>query len=177
MQRGQALGATLIVLLDARERMDTLTIDLEAVTAQNGTSLWKDLFLVTVGSSQDLKSGVVSFAQTLRSKIAPPLLSDPQASAPASRTLRYVTGGGTLVAVGAAVAFGLIGRGQKSRLNEARFTDASTGRASSRLTQAEAERVAGRANLSFNVALSSAVVSAVLGSTTAYLWMKNEPSK
>ncbi len=80
------------------------------------------------------------------------------------------------MAVGAAVTFGLMGRGQKSRLDDARFTDASTGRAASRLTQAEAERIASRSNLYFNVALSSAIVSAVLGTTTGYLWLKDDPA-
>jgi hypothetical protein len=65
MRRGQALGATMIVLLKAQERTDTLTINLEAVAVEDGTSLVKDLFLVTVGSSEELTVGTVAFAQSL----------------------------------------------------------------------------------------------------------------
>jgi hypothetical protein len=232
MKRGQALGATVLLLLKATERKETLTINLEALAVQDGASLWKDLFLMKVGNAEELKAGVVPFAESLRSALSlpapvpearpepvaearpepapevrpepdadtplappvtpsPPRLEppveprddarialEPQAPAPSgrrSRTLLYAAGGGTLVAVGAAVTFGLMGRGQKSQLDESRFTDASTGREASRLTRTEADRVSGRANLYFNVALSSAVVSALLGTTTGYLWLKDDP--
>jgi hypothetical protein len=216
LRQGRALGATLIVLLKAHESSGTLTINLEAVAVQDGSSLWKDLFLVTVGSAEELQEGAIPFAQSLRSKLAQsasvaetgtgpdapratpsapggPKLEPsedprkpgsaaftPGAPAPSgkrSKTPLYATGGGTLVAVGAAVTFGLMGRGQKSQLDEARFTEASSGRQASRLTHAEAERVSGRANLYFNVALSSAIVSALLGGTTGYLLLKDDPAQ
>jgi hypothetical protein len=188
LQRGRALGATLLVLLGAHELAGSLTISLEAVAVQDGTSLWEDVFRAPVGSTQEqgLMAGVDAFAQNLRPKLALPTPPEEEwkpgrakAAAPSgqrSRTPLYLMGGGTLVAAGAAVTFGLIGLGQKSRLNDARFTDASSGRAASRLTHAEAEKASGRANLFLNVALSSALVSAVLGTTTGYLWLKDDPA-
>lgn len=216
MKRARELGATVVVLLKAHELAGTLTINLEAITIEDGTSLWKDLFLVTGDGTreQELREGIAPLAQTLRSKPVPPepapvaeakpdaplatppvpappltpstktpepspITLKPEAPAPSgkrSRALLYATGGGTIAAVGAAVTFGLMARGQKSQLEDARFTDSATGRAASQLTQAEAERISGRANLYFNVALSSALVSALLGTTTGYLWMKDDPS-
>jgi hypothetical protein len=223
LRRARALGATLLVLVRANERTDTLTLNLEALAVEDGASLWKDLFLVTVGNSEELRAGTVAFAQSLRDALPKPapiarpepapgtqpkpgpdaplatpsapgtprlepstqprqdeaLTLKPEAPTPSgkrSRTLLYATGGGTIAAVGAAVTFGLMGRGQKSRLDDARFTDASTGREASRLTRPEADRISSRANLYFNVALSSAIVSAVLGTTTGYLWLKDEPA-
>lgn len=219
MERARDKGATVAVLLKANELTGTLTLNLEAVSVEDGTSLWKDLFLVTEGKArkQELKESIAPLAEVLRPKLAPPApepvakaeprpdapLATPPGQAPAlepsgepqqpapitfqpeppapsgkrSRALLFATGGGTIAAVGAAVAFGLMGTSQKNKLNEGRFTDASTGRTASSLTQAEADRVSSRANLYFNVALSSALVSAVLGTTTGYLWLKDEPSK
>ncbi|HEX8699640.1 MAG TPA: hypothetical protein VF815_12430 [Myxococcaceae bacterium] len=216
LERARELGATVAVLMKANELEDTLTINLEAIAVEDGSSLWKDLFLLTGDSprEQELKEGVAPLAQTLRPKLAPPepapiaearpipdapvvtppapasaltpsaakpepIPLKPQPPAPPgkrSRTLLYATGGGTIAAVGAAVTFGLMGRGQKRQLDDARFTDSATGRTASRLTQAQAERTSSRANLYFNVALSSALVSAVLGTTTGYLWLKDDPS-
>jgi hypothetical protein len=219
MEQARNLGATVAVLLKANELTGTLTLDLEAVTVEDGTSLWKDLFLVPEGKSrkQELKEGIAPLAETLRPKLVPPepepvaktepapdaprvtppvqapplkpsvepqqpapLTFKPEPPAPSgkrSRGLLYATGGGTIAAVGAAVTFGLLGKRQKSHLDASLFTDATTGFAASRLTQAEADRVSSRSNRYFNVALSSALVSAVLGTTTGYLWLKDEPSK
>jgi hypothetical protein len=101
----------------------------------------------------------------------------PSASPQPSRALLYTLGGGAVVTAGAAVAFGILGLKQKSRLEGARFVDPVTGSAASRLSRSEAERLSHRSNDYFTLALSSALVSAVLGSTAAGLWVKEEPRR
>ncbi len=196
---GRTLGVALVVRLKAELLADIQGLSLEAVSTAEGTVLLEATFVVTADEQAVLYTEVTRFARRLRAGwtpraadtplaepapdsplFIPPAVLEAPPTLPAvalatesgrdSRSLAYVAGGGALVTAAAGLSFGLMGLNARERLEDAAFLDARTGAPASRLPRSEAHRLAKRANLTFTLALSSAVLSAALGTTAVLLW-------
>lgn len=182
---GHSQGAAFVVRLEAEALADTLGVHLEALSSASGEAVLETAFVAGPVGSEVLEAEVRRFAGRLRALLEPPAPDEPALDAPLalplptpaerlplpvralpvsgtprpSRTLAYATGSGALVTAGAALTLGLVGWSAKSRLED-----------SAAMPRSQAEGLVRRANLSFSLALSSAVLSAGLGTVCALLW-------
>ncbi len=102
----------------------------------------------------------------------PPLISAKLASP--SKTVRWVFLGSAIATAAVAGTFAGLGFADKATFDSSRI-DLGNGVYGSRLTQEQASGLASSANLKLTVALSSAIVSAVLGAVSVYFFTRATP--
>jgi hypothetical protein len=186
---GRQLEASVVVGVSMSQVDKDRSVSLEAVRVSDGVLLGRENLLYASSAQPPLEQ-LKAFAGRIRAALAPPLVVDvprqapvlelraaPLASAPApvleapvqrSHTAAWLTGGGAVVAVAAAVTLGVLAFSSRAELSRgARLPD---GRIGSTLTGQEALAVSRRANGEFLGAAICAGTGLGLGTTAVVLW-------